>query len=93
MCRILKKITALFLLFVTVSLNAAPVLVDELEPIAPSFQEKNILPNDTYETPAFGLHIGKDRLWNRYGGNMSARKMFKGGSATRDGVSGLGAQR
>ena len=35
MRRILKKITALFLLFVTVSLNAAPVLVDELEPITP----------------------------------------------------------
>ncbi|MBO5691096.1 MAG: hypothetical protein J6R96_04460 [Spirochaetaceae bacterium] len=84
MCRILKKITALFLLFVTVSLNAAPVLVDELEPIAPSFQEKNILPNATYETPAFWMHIGKDRLWNKYGGNMPARQIFKGGSATKD---------
>lgn len=52
--------------------------------IAPSFQDKDILPNEEYETSVFWLHVGKDVLWNKYGDKITGKQMFKGGSATRD---------
>ena len=57
------------------------------------FTDSNLLPDEKFETSLFWLYLGKDVYWNKYGETMSARKMFKGGSATKDGVSGLGAQR
>ena len=61
--------------------------------LASSFIESDLLLDEKYETLLFWLYLGRDVYWNNYGEAMSARKIFKGGSATKDGVSGLGAQR
>ena len=61
--------------------------------LASSFTDSNLLPDEKFETSLFWLYLGRDVYWNKYGETMSARQMFKGGSATKDGVSGLGAQR
>ena len=59
--------------------------------IAPSFQTKDILPNEKYETPLFWLYVRRDVKTNTYNGKITARQMFKGGAATKDGIPGLGA--
>lgn len=59
--------------------------------IAPSFQTKDILPNEKYETPVFWLSVRGDAKTNTYNNKITARQMFKGGSATKDGIPGLGA--
>lgn len=61
--------------------------------LASSFIESDLLLDEKFETSLFWLYLGRDVYWNYYGEAMSARKMYKGGSATKDGVSGLGAQR
>lgn len=61
--------------------------------LASSFTDSNLLPDEKFETSLFWLYLGRDVYWNYYGETMSARQMYKGGSATRDGISGLGAQR
>lgn len=61
--------------------------------LASSFIESDLLPDEKFETSLFWLYLGREVYWNKYGEAMSARKMYKGGSATKDGVSGLGVQR
>lgn len=52
--------------------------------LSSSFIESDLLLDEKYETPLFWLYLGRDIYWNYYGNKISARQMYKGGSATRD---------
>lgn len=52
--------------------------------LASSFIESDLLPDEKYETPLFWLYLRRDVYCNNYGNKISARQMYKGGSATKD---------
>lgn len=48
-------------------------------------------PTEDVRTPLFWLYVRRDVKTNTYNNKITARQMFKGGAATKDGVPGLGA--
>ncbi len=60
--------------------------------LASSLDATDVLPDEKFETPLFWLYLKRDVYWNKYGEKITARQMFEGGSATREGVPGFGTQ-
>lgn len=58
---------------------------------SPSNNDLLPTPTEDIRTPLFWLYVRRDVKTNTYNNKITARQMFKGGAATKDGIPGLGA--